>query len=98
MSWYNPISWFAAGRAGVESIEAKAESAVLSLEREAGDLVTGFQAFATSAADKLAKIKTALETDIAAKQAALDAVNGELAKAQSVVPAPVKPPLVQTAP
>lgn len=91
MSWYNPISWISAARTEVESIEAEAEAAVISLEREADTLVTGFQAFATTAADKLAKIKAALETDIAAKQAALGAVNAELAKAQSVVPAPPMP-------
>jgi hypothetical protein len=94
MTWYNPFSWFTAAKAEVEKIEEEAKEVVISLEKEAAELVTGFQKFATTSANQLASIKTRLEADIQKKQAALDAVNGELSKAQSVVP----PPTPVTAP
>lgn len=86
MTWYNPLSWFAAARTEVEKFEVKVEETVISLETEADKLVTDFQSFATASAEKMASIKARLEADIAKKQAALEAVNGELSKAQSVVP------------
>ena len=92
MTWYNPLSWFTAAKAEVSSIGEEAKEIVISLETEADKLVSDFQSFATSSAEKLASIKGKLEADIAKKQAALTAVNGELSKAQSVVPAPSSPP------
>lgn len=92
MTWYNPLSWFTAAKAEVAAFEQKAEEIRISLEEEADKLVTGFQKYASGAASGLASIKTRLEADIAKKQAALEAVNGELAKAQSVVPQPTTAP------
>jgi vacuolar-type H+-ATPase subunit I/STV1 len=91
MTWYNPLSWFTAAETEVKKIGEEAAEAVISLETEADNLVTDFQSFATASAKELAAIKARLEADIAKKQVALTAVNGELTKAQSVVPAAFVP-------
>lgn len=91
MNILNPLSWFTAAKAEAVTVEQKAESIAISLETEAYKLVTNFQSVAVSSAKDLASIKARLEADIAKKQAALAAVNGELTKAQSVVPTDPQP-------